>query len=127
MKYLLDTHIVLWHALAPQKLSTAIKDIILNSTVVKYVSIASAWEFEIKRKLNKVVLEGGLDGFFQILDENGFLLLGVEKEYIQQLSFLPTYHNDPFDRMLIATAIVEEIRLVTMDAKIKQYDVLQVG
>ena len=126
MKYLLDTHIIMWNALTPQKLSNPIKDIILDSAAEKYVSIVSAWEFEIKRNLNKIELEGGLDGFFQILDENGFILLGVEKEYVRQLSFMPSHHSDPFDRMLIATAIVEEMRLVTMDSKIKQYNIPQV-
>jgi PIN domain nuclease of toxin-antitoxin system len=121
MKYLLDTHIVLWTAMSPQKLSNSIKAIILDQTAHKYVSIVSAWEFEIKRNLNKIYIENGIDGFFQIIYENGFILLGVEKEYVRQLSLLPSYHNDPFDRMLIATAIVEEMCLVTMDEKIKQY------
>ena len=116
----------MWTALTPQKLSNSIKGILLDSAAGKHVSIVSAWEFEIKRNLNKVDFEGGIDGFFQMLDENGFVLLGVEKEYVRQLSFLPSHHNDPFDRILIATAIVEDMCLVTMDGKIKQYDVPQV-
>jgi len=127
MNYLFDTHIIMWNALTPQKLSNSIKEIILDPAAGKYVSIVSAWEFEIKRNLNKVDFEGGLDGFFKMLDENGFVLLGVEKEHVRQLSSLPPRHNDPFDRILIATAIVEDMLLVTTDGKIKQYDVQQVN
>ena len=58
-----------------------------------------------------------------MVESNGFALIGVEKNYVQQLAKLPHYHNDPFDRMLIATAVAENMILVTADANIHQYGV----
>ena len=62
----------------------------------------------------------------QILNENSFTILGMERLYVHQLSHLPIIHHDPFDRMLISTALVEEMRLVTADQSIRKYDVSQV-
>ena len=126
MKYLLDTHVVIWCAICPQKLSQAAKDIILDPNADKYVSIISAWEFTVKHRLGKLDLNGGIGGFFQILDENSFTILGVTRLYIHKLSHLPIIHHDPFDRMLISTALVEGMRLVTVDQNIRKYDVPQV-
>ena len=126
MKYLLDTHIIMWCALCPQKLSHTAKEVIMDSNADKYVSIVSAWEFTVKHSLGKLDLDGGIGGFFQILDENSFTALGVKREYIHQLAHLPIIHHDPFDRMLISTALTEQMRLVTADQNIRRYDVAQV-
>jgi len=123
MKYLLDTHIIMWCALSPQKLSQTARDVILDSNTDKYVSIVSAWEFAVKHSLKKLDLEGGVDGFFQIIDENGFITLGVESAYVRRLAYLPLIHHDPFDRILIATAIAEKMQLVTADENIHKYDI----
>jgi PIN domain nuclease of toxin-antitoxin system len=95
----------------------------LDSSADKYVSIVSAWEFTVKHSLGKLDLEGGVDGFFQILEENGFTVIGVESVYMYYLAKLPLIHHDPFDRILIATALAEEMRLVTADDNIRKYDV----
>ena len=126
IRYLLDTHVVMWCALSPKKLSQAAKDVILDSNADKYVSIVSAWEFTFKHSLGKLDLDGGIGGFFQILDENSFTILGMERLYVHKLARLPGIHHDPFDRMLISTALVEEMRLVTADRNIRKYDVSQV-
>ena len=123
MKYLLDTHVVMWCALCPQKLSRTAKEVLLDSNVDKYVSIVSAWEFTVKHSLGKLDLNGGIDGFFQILEENRFTVLGIERAYVHQLGNLPAIHHDPFDRMLISTALAEKMRLVTADQNIHKYDV----
>ena len=109
MKYLLDTHVVLWCALSPDKLSQTVKELLLDAGTDKYVSIVSAWEFTVKHSLNKLHLDGGVSGFFKIIEENGFLLLTMEREHIHQLACLPFIHHDPFDRILIATAAVEDL------------------
>jgi PIN domain nuclease of toxin-antitoxin system len=126
MKFLLDTHVVLWCALRPDKLSQTAKEILLDTNTDKYVSIVSAWEFTVKHSLNKLHLDGGVYGFFKILDENGFLLFGMEREYVHQLARLPFIHYDPFDRMLIATAVVEDQCLMTVDENIMKYDVVHI-
>ena len=124
---LLDTHIVLWIANNPSKLTDKAMEA-LSGDAVKCVSIASAWEVVIKLGKNKpdnIVLDlpGGLAEFYRILDFNGFLVLPVEREYLLHIPFLPTLHKDPFDRLIISTAITEELTLITADEDIQKYDI----
>jgi len=126
MKFLLDTHVVLWCALSPDKLSQTVKEVLLDAGTDKYVSIVSAWEFTVKYSLNKLHLDGGVYGFFKIIEENGFSLLGMEREHIHQLARLPFIHHDPFDRMLIATAAAEDLCIVTLDENIVKYNVTHI-
>ena len=121
MKYLLDTHIVLWLAINSPKLTEKHKKILLDDSNIKYVSFASCWEVAIKVSLNKLDLQGGVNEFFRIIEENGFELLQVTKDYLGTVEKLPFYHRDPFDRMLVATAISDGLTLVTADARIKEY------
>jgi len=122
MEYLLDMHVVLWVAANSPMLSDRAKTAILDEGSDKYVSIASAWEVAIKLGTSKLQLEGGLPEFFRIIDNNGFLTLSVEREYLRKLSYLPPHHKDPFDRLLVATAITENITLITADENIHKYD-----
>ena len=123
MKYLLDTHVVLWVAENSSNLSAKVKDVVLDVSATKYVSIVSAWEIAIKFGTKKLELIGGLPEFFRMIDDNGFFTLSVERDYLRQISTLPDYHKDPFDRLLISTAIVEDLTLVTIDESIHKYDV----
>ena len=123
MKYLLDTHVILWLATNSPLLSETVKRAILDNNNEKYVSIVSAWEVAIKLGTQKLQLEGGLAEFFRMIDENGFLLLGIEREYVQSVQSLPFFHKDPFDRLLIATANVENLTLISIDDNIQKYDV----
>jgi len=124
IKYLLDTHVVLWIAENSPMLSESAKAAVLDKSAEKYVSIASAWEIAVKLGTNKLSILGGLPEFFKILDENGFKILPVEREYLLQLGQLPDHHKDPFDRLLVATSIVENITLITADEQIKKYGLL---
>jgi PIN domain nuclease of toxin-antitoxin system len=126
MKYLLDTHIVLWANLTPFKLSETVKTLILEPDSEKYVSVASAWEAALKLGTGKLILDGGIAEFWRMVDENGFITLGIEREYISRLPDLPMIHRDPFDRMLIATALAGDLTLVTIDENIRKYDVPQI-
>jgi PIN domain nuclease of toxin-antitoxin system len=121
MKYLLDTHIVLWLAENSSNLSDSAKTILLDETNEKYVSIASCWEVSIKLSLKKLELEGGTNEFFRIMQENGFWLLQVTAEQLTVLENLPFYHRDPFDRLLIATAISEDMIFLTADTQMIAY------
>ena len=122
-KYLLDTHVVLWVAANSPLLSNKAKDAILDIIAEKYVSIVSAWEVAIKLKTKKLTLVGGLSEFFRIIDDNGFFMLSVEREYLYQTLNLPDYHKDPFDRLLLATAVAEDMTLITVDENIQKYDI----
>lgn len=123
MKYLLDTHVVLWLATNSPFLSETAKRAILDNNNEKYVSIVSAWEVAIKLGTQKLQLDGGLAEFFRMIDENGFLLLGIEREYLHDVQSLPFFHKDPFDRLLVATANVEKLTLISIDDNIQKYDV----
>jgi PIN domain nuclease of toxin-antitoxin system len=121
MKYLLDTHIVLWLAENSPKLSNTAKAIILDETSEKFVSIASCWEVSIKLSLNKLDLVGGTREFFHIIRENGLKLLQVEEDYLTSLEILPFHHRYPFDRLIIVTAISENLVLLTDDSQLLDY------
>ena len=121
MKYLLDTHIVLWLAENSPRLSDEAKAILLDESKAKAVSIASCWEVSIKLSLGKLDLDGGTREFFHILRENGFKLLQVEEEYLASLETLSFYHRDPFDRLIIASAISENMTLLTDDFQFLHY------
>jgi len=123
MKFLLDTHVVLWIAENSPKLTGRVKDVVLNRTAEKFVSIASAWEVAIKLGTKKLHLTGGLPEFFRMIDDNGFHTLTVEREYLREIPTLPDYHRDPFDRLLIATALAENLTILTADENIHKYDV----
>ena len=126
-KYLLDTHIVLWIASDPFKLTDKVKKA-LSGDAVKCVSIVSAWEVAIKlgkNKPDKVILDlpGGLPEFYKMLDFNEFLTLPVKRPYLLHIPSLPPLHKDPFDRLLISTAITEELTLITADEDMQKYDI----
>jgi len=123
MKYLLDTHVILWIAENSPLLTEKVKEVILDKNSEKYVSIASVWEVAIKLGTHKLDIGGGLSEFFHMIDDNGFFSLSLEREYLQLIPNLPNHHKDPFDRLLVATAIVENMILITMDKNIHGYDV----
>lgn len=123
MKYLLDTHVILWMAENSPMLSDAAKQAILDKHSLKFVSIVSAWEVAIKLTTGKLRLEGGLEEFFHIIDENGLQVLGVERAYLQKIQTLPFFHKDPFDRLLIATAIIENMTFISVDENVPKYEV----
>ena len=122
MKYLLDTHVILWFLSDTDKLSKLVLSIILEPASYKFVSVISAWELAIKVSLGKLTFEGGVTNFIQILSENGFSLLPVKGKHLALLETLPFHHRDPFDRMLIAAAAHENMNLITSDANIRLYD-----
>ena len=122
MKYLLDTHVVIWVAENNPSLTDKVKTIILDKNIEKYVSIVSAWEVAIKLGSNKLDIDGGLLEFFRMIDDNGFFTLSIEREHLQLIPDLPGYHKDPFDRLLIATAITENMTLITIDENIHKYN-----
>ena len=123
MRYLLDTHIVLWLAENSPKLSDAAKTIILDPTNEKYVSIVSCIEVSIKLSLNKLSLDGGTPEFLRIIQKNGFGLLPISEESLIALEALPFHHRDPFDRLLVTTAITNNLLLLTDDSQLLAYKI----
>ena len=121
-KYLLDTHVVLWIASEPSKISQKVRQA-LSDNSIKCVSISSAWEVAIKLGKNKLDLPGGLSEFYRMIDYNGFLTLPIKRSYLLQVPSLPNLHKDPFDRLIISTALTEGMTMVTADEDIQKYDI----
>lgn len=120
--YLLDTHVVLWLAASPEQLSEPAKEVLLDSSVRLYASIASAWEVAIKISLGKLQLTGGVDGFFQICADNGIQILPVKQSHLSLVQCMPFHHRDPFDRLLLATAQTEGLALLSADSQVYRYN-----
>ena len=123
MKFLLDTHTLLWFFDDSPSLPDSIAAIIENSDAQKFISVASLWEFAIKHSLGKLRFEGGITAFWKMATANGFTILQIREPYLSRLRHLPFLHRDPFDRLMIASAIVEDMTILTADENIQQYDV----
>lgn len=121
MRILLDTHIYLWWLQDHPKLSAPARGKILAATEV-YVSSASIWEASIKIGIGK--LEADIEELVAQIAQNGFLELPVSARHAMQLARLPELHRDPFDRMLVAQAMCEPLRLLTADAQVARYSEL---
>ncbi len=124
MRFLLDTHIFLWWILEDPKLPRAARDAIIDSDNELYLSSASTWEMIIKSTLGKLSLPASPETFIRNqLDLHEITTLYITIEHTFALAALPMIHKDPFDRMLIAQAIYENLTLITDDPTIKQYHV----
>ena len=123
MNLLLDTHVILWLAGDTGKLSSKAKQAICDEKNVRYVSIVSAWEVAVKLGAQKLRFDGGLSEFYRVIDRNDFYETGVRREYLNLLDSLDNIHRDPFDRLLVATALAEDFTIVTADENIHKYKV----
>lgn len=123
MRYLLDTHTVLWMRQGNPRLNRAKWERIFYSPDNEIlVSIASLWEMTIKRSLGKLEFEGSVEDFASDLEmKHGFLLLPILPAEFARLERLPRHHRDPFDRLLIAQAIENGAIAVTDDRNWKKY------
>jgi PIN domain nuclease of toxin-antitoxin system len=123
---LLDTHVVLWAFSQPDRLPSKVRLDLTDPRNTVMVSAATIWEVEIKRALGKLKAPGGLH---TLCVERGFDPLDISFEHAVAAGALPAHHADPFDRMLIAQAMVEGARIVTADAVFSEYgiDVVKVG
>ncbi len=117
---LLDTHVVLWAFADPGRLRPEVRELITDPRHTVFVSAVSIWEVEIKRALGKLRAPGGLGA--RCVD-GGFDPLDITFEHAAVAGQLPMHHADPFDRMLVAQAVVEQATIVTADAAFGRYDV----
>ena len=108
MKNMLDTHAILWF-LNGEKLTTKIKKLIIDGE--NYISVVSLWEVAIKMNIGKYSFDGGFSAFRELVKNNGFNILQIEDKYMRHLFELPFIHRDPFDRLIIASAIVEDLTI----------------
>ena len=119
MKLLLDTHILLWSAI--DKLPAGAAEYILNESNILYFSPASIWEVVIKRGLNRPDFRVDPYMLYNGLRDNGYEELPITAGHVLAVGTLPGIHKDPFDRLLLAQAIVEGVHLLTADTLMTQY------
>ncbi len=121
MNLLIDTHAVIWFIADNPKLPKSTKQIIEDSNNTCYISIASYWELAIKHTLGRLELSSDLENIFQIIEETGFQILPITTSHILRNSSLPLHHQDPFDRIIIAQAIEEQLTIVGKDHEFNNY------
>ena len=123
MKYLIDTHVLIWALFEPQKLSPEVKEVLYDIQNTIYVSVVSFWEISLKYGLGKILLKNVLpDELPHYAQESGFELLELDPEVVASFYRLPrTPHKDPFDRLLIWQCICEKIILISKDTQIDTY------
>ncbi len=127
MNVLLDTHALLWFALDDPQLSRAAHALVVDPANEKFVSPMSWWEIAIKMSMKKYTLTVAHDVLFETaIRDNGFRVLPIEPRHTAALVTLPFYHKDPFDRLLIAQAIVEDIPIVSADSAFDPYPVRRI-
>ena len=124
MRLLLDTHAWLWFVLGDPQLSEAAKEHICDATNVTFVSPASYWELSIKISLGKYALNAPYTAFMRdAIAGNGFRFLHISPRHTERVSVLPFHHRDPFDRLLIAQALVEDMKMISNDDRFALYGV----
>jgi PIN domain nuclease of toxin-antitoxin system len=121
MTLLLDTHLLLWAANEPSRLPEAARVLIENVENELVFSAASIWEISIKSGLGREDFKVGARVLRRGLLDNGYTELPITSEHAVNLDCLPSQHEDPFDRILVAQAMVEGITLLTSDAKMSGY------
>jgi len=118
--YLIDTHILLWWLANDKKLTKRVHSLIEDPDNYILASVVSIWEIVIKKSLKKL---DAPDHLKEILEINDIKLLSITADHVLRIESLPNIHNDPFDRLLIAQCMVENIPLVTADKIIPQYNI----
>ena len=122
-KYLLDTHTLIWLIEASSKVSKDIREKIKFPGTMVCLSSASLWEIAVKMSIGKLDLKYPFDKLLSDLCKTDIVILQIENNYLRNLTSLPLIHKDPFDRLLISTALVEGLTIITADENIQKYDV----
>jgi PIN domain nuclease of toxin-antitoxin system len=124
MQALLDTNAFLWWVTDDSRLSATAREVIGDPNNILFFSVVSAWEIIIKAKLGKLPLpESPLTYIPSRVSYYRFQTLSIEMRHVLHIWQLENHHNDPFDRLLIAQSVVENLPIITVDRKISLYPV----
>ncbi|RYY06620.1 MAG: type II toxin-antitoxin system VapC family toxin [Sphingobacteriaceae bacterium] len=123
VKVLLDTHTLIWYAEGASQLSLKARTELENINNIKFVSIISMWEIAIKANSNKIEFKQTFKEVKEFLINNDIDLLPVKIAHLNTILDLPHYHKDPFDRLLIAQAIAEDLTLISAYQYFKSYPI----
>ncbi|RPH77782.1 MAG: type II toxin-antitoxin system VapC family toxin [Planctomycetaceae bacterium] len=119
MRFLLDTHLLLWLLAEPGRVPAPVRQLISGARSEAYFSLASIWEVAIKRSIGRLGI--GARTVADHLEDHGFRRLDLRVEHLDALESLPWLHRDPFDRMLVAQSRVEPMTLLTVDRRLAAY------
>lgn len=124
MRFLLDTHTFIWFVIDSPQFSPIAKELIEDEYNEKWLSIASVWEMAIKCSIGKLILDLPIQTFVeQQIQQNSLDLLSIQLPHLWIVATLPLHHRDPFDRLLIAQAMVEKISIISADIVFDAYAV----
>ncbi|CAN5737287.1 type II toxin-antitoxin system VapC family toxin [soil metagenome] len=121
MRVLLDTHVLLWALMEPDRLPLALRDALVDPGHHVMYSVVNIWEIAIKKSLGKPGFDFGPDEVLHAARQTGFVELPVTGEHAARVLTLEPLHQDPFDRLLIAQALCEPARLLTADRAVSRY------
>lgn len=121
MNLLLDTHVALWAITDSPRLPQKARDLIQSPKTAVWVSAASVWEISIKHLLGRGDMPVSGKDALRYFEESGYRLLPIEAEHAVVVEDLPAHHHDPFDRILVAQALAEPMRLLTHDPLVARY------
>lgn len=121
MNLLLDTHVALWAITDSPKLPQKARELIQSPKTTVWISAASVWEIAIKHALGRSDIPVSSHDAVRYFGESGYRFLPVEAEHAAAVEELASHHQDPFDRILVAQALVEPMRLMTHDPKVALY------
>lgn len=123
MDLLLDTHVLIWYLNGDPLLPTKIKKLIGDTSNRCYISIASLWEMAIKISIDKLEIKGKFEDLSIFINDNAIDLFPVTFDHLKTLMHLEYHHRDPFDRLIIAQAISENLTLASKEETFKKYPV----
>jgi len=124
MRLLLDTHVFLWFDAEPARLSSACEELLKDESNSFLLSLASVWEMQIKSQTGKLVLRLPLSSLIAEQENNlGLQILPLTLSHVYALQSLPDIHRDPFDRIMIAQAVVENLPFVSGDSLLEGYPI----
>jgi PIN domain nuclease of toxin-antitoxin system len=131
MRLLLDSHAFVWAKSAPEHLTEESRAAIIDQRNEVFVSVASAWELWIKHARKPLTgiapaLDAGATGFLKCAQESGIAVLDITLGHAARAAVLPPLHRDPFDRLMIAQALIEHLVVVTRDPVFRRYKGLRV-
>lgn len=121
MNLLLDTHVALWAITDSPKLQKRARELIESLRSSVWISAATVWEIAIKHSLGRKDIPVSSRDALRYFQESGYRFLPIEPEYATAVEELPSHHADPFDRILVAQALVEPMRLMTHDPLVAHY------
>ena len=123
MRYILDTHTLIWYFEDNSELSFKAKSIIEDIDNEIFVSMASLWEIGIKVGLGKLIIPFDIDEIMARIRKESMNMITIDVNHVKGIQTLPHHHRDPFDRMIIAQAKAENCTVITRDAAFDAYDV----